>query len=374
MKNTFAFAVVLAFSVFSRAQVERVAISNSDSWIAIVGDSAASGAVTNPKLKPKISNLLPKVISFFTIGYDVVPKLKYIPQAERFNVTDPIDRATRITHSAVEYAEAMKSNETRALLRSGRASRVVDTPEYTFGYFVGRKMGVKGSDVVLVGQDGVRVDSIAKQFERLNVLQEPTLPPLIFVSFTANDLCDNGIFEESVEARAAKFEQEIRKQFSIVFKKHQPHRRTSRIVVLAPLDVVNVLTNPSLLEQVTDFQGLGKVKCKTLREGSLPKWNLSEAMRGALVGMCSSVLGSSAKDHSRIQKIRNVQTAFGEVWKKLIAEWQAGAAPRGFHFQYVESIRGLNFQAGDLGNDCFHPGIRAHQKIADEVLGFLKHN
>ncbi len=170
---------------------------------------------------------------------------------------------------------------------------------------------------------------------------------------------------------ALTFENEIRKQMALVFERHTPHPNGTRVAILAPLDVVNVITNPLLLAQITDLQGIGKTSCGSLRQPPTRSWVLSDFTRNQLQQMCSSVLKTQLGEESRKSKIFEVQTAFAEVWKKLASEWNAGQAPVGYHFDFIQSVRQIQFQTGDLGNDCFHPGIGAHQKIADEVLKFL---
>ncbi len=204
-----AMLVIFSFNLSAMAQYEPVRpvgsppiyISNPDHWMAIVGDSAATGAVSSPKLKPKLSNLLPKALRVLTIGGDVVPRLKYIPNPEKYNLSSPLERVSRPTYSAADYLDALADNNVAELNRNARAARVIDTPEYSFGYFVGRSLGIKGSDIVMTAQDGQRVDSIAKQFRRIYELYQSTLPPLILISFTANDLCDEGIFGDSTASR-----------------------------------------------------------------------------------------------------------------------------------------------------------------------------
>lgn len=330
------------------APSDSVHIENKDNWMAIVGDSGSTGAVASPRLKPTLE----KIGNYVLNADKSDPKIEDIPSPQNYGI-DKLDPMSRILDEPQE------------------AANKIDMIEYSWGYLTGRKLGMKANDIVMVSQDGTRVDSIAKQFARLKETNEPTLPPLILVSYNANDLCDEEVLRADVNERAARFQEEIRKQFEQVMSWAKAHPKGTRIVILAPIDIGNLLGNPQLLSQKIEFQGAGEITCMQLREGQVPQANFANDLRQKMLGMCKSVLDTKPSDRARVQQLIAVQSAFADVWKKMADELNKKYSGQGFHFEYLPNIRTIQFQAGDLANECFHPGIKAHEKIADEVLKFL---
>ncbi len=338
-------------------------ISDTNKWLAIVGDSGATGAVASPRLKPKLDDLG----KFIFDDSQSDARKEDIPSPEKYNITE--DRPAPLTRILFSNTE-IKAADPKQAAATERAAQKLDINQYSWGYLTGRKLGIKPADMVMVAQDGTRVDSIATQFQRIKDINSGNFPPLILVSFNANDLCDESVLTANIDELVGKYETTIKEQMEKALAGGKAHPNKTRIVVLAPLDVANVISHPALLGQKIDFQGRGQIECRSLREGNV-EGTLAAETRTKLLGMCKAVLDTKPDDAPRIKRISDLSAGFTTAWSKLVGEFNQKYSSLGFQFEFTDSVRKVNFEAGDLANECFHPGIKAHVKIADQVLSFL---
>lgn len=348
-------------------------ISRPAHWMAIVGDSGTTGAASNLNLEPTAWNLLGHGLSFFWNSRmtTTLPELSDYPHPERFGMAS-IQPMTRVLYSSREYEKAVKEGKVVDLNAGAKGSLAVDVQEHGNGYMVGRALGIEARDIVLTGQDGVRVTAIPEQFERIFEMKTETLPPLVLVSFTANDFCDEGAMSDDLTARAGRFA----KNLALAWEKSRPflkaHPLGTKIVVLPQLEVANVLANDDVLSQRVNFVGLGTITCRMVRENKEIEGFLAKKLSESLGGMCKSVLRTKPSDTARIERLRALQGAFNEAWRAQVENLNREHAGTGLEWRYLEGLRGLKFSAGDLANDCFHPGVAGHAKIAEFILRELK--
>ncbi len=318
-------------------------LSNPDHWLAIVGDSGVTGAASAPDLEPTVSSLI-----------------------DHLTEAPPVAALTRIFYAPQESVW---------LGLGAKLAQRLDVPEHSFAYTVGRALQVAAQDIVLVAQDGVRVDTIAMQFARIFALPTATLPPLVLVSFTANDLCDIRVFAHGPDEWAASYRVSLASAWDAAAPYLKPHPRGTRIAVLAPLDVINVVTNPEIMAQAVNIEGQGQVTCGKLRGGELKASGLSSWLVLRMLNlMCPSVTSTRPGDAPHLAHLRAVLAAFNNAWKAEIETLNARFQGRGLSWRYLEDVRDLKFTTGDVGHDCFHPSARGHAKIAEVVLRSLRDN
>lgn len=374
--------MVMVFSPLSPAQdllgpesrgprFAQMPLKNPSHWMAIVGDSGVTGAASDLRIEPNAWNLFGHVLTFALNSRMTanVPPLEDFPNPERFGI-DRVEPLTRVLYSPREFVEAKVKGDgyVRELNLAAKAALALDVAEHGAGYMIGRALKMSGRDIVLVGQDGKRVEAIPIQFERIFAMQTETLPPLVLVHFTANDFCDERIFSESVEARRSQFARSLGEAWAKTEPFLKPHPLGTRIVVFPPLEVANVLTNQRLLSQKVYLQGQGETSCRQIREGAALDGFKSAALVHALSKMCASVLRTRPSDSDRIQRIREIQRAFDGVWKTQIDRLNVQYAGLNLSWHYPDSARSLKGEAGDLANDCFHPGVRGHARYAEVLM------
>ena len=335
------------------------ALRDPDHWIAIVGDSGVTGAASDPELSANVFTLLGRMGA---IG---------LSQGVASALDVGAGTTNRILYSSRELREAADKGKTLELRTQALGAAAVDRVENAFGFTVARELGVNAGDVVVVGQDGKRVSSIPTQLERIYEVGTTTLPPLVLMSYTANDFCDLDVFEETVAQRQAAFEASLATAWERARPFLRAHPRGTDIVVLAPLEVANVLTNDDLLAQEIPLGVFGKVTCREMRESTFEDSMVANLIARKLTGMCPAVLGTRPGDTSRLQRLRDVQEAFNQTWKRRIAELNRAHAGEGLRWTYVEGTRAIEFGRGDVANECFHPSAQGHAKIAAEVMRAL---
>lgn len=321
-------------------------------WMAVVGDSSATGAAASPQFEAKWLSLLGNVA-------DMIKNIK----ADDLGPIEPLPAPLRVMYTEAEFEEAGKKGQKQDLNIESNLSQKVDTEQYSFGYLVGLKMGVPADNIVLTGQDGKTVSSMSTQFER--ILQVGVgLPPLVLVSYVANDFCGKEIFENPVEKFRQTYEAELRKQFEKIAALPSNGQPT-RVVILAPLDVANVLSNPQLLSQKIPFEG-GEISCQQLRDGQISGADAAQFMSKTLAGACDGVLGPSDNPAQRLAQLRALQDAQAAALQTTIAEFNARNLP--IKMEYAASVKNIPFEAGDLAHDCFHPGRVGADRIALHLL------
>jgi len=347
-------------------------LHNPSNWIGIIGDSGASGAASDPNILPVIGNLLGHIGTFLSTPRrtSAPAALSNFPNPQRFGIEEVLPMR-RIHYSQREFDEATKAGgiAVQKLNLAAKASLALDVMEHSFGYMVGRGLGIAAQDIVFVGEDGRNVSHIPIQMERFFELSTETLPPVILLSFTANDFCSRRALEETPAQRTATFIRNLDE----AWKKSapwlaRPHANGTQVIVLAQYNVAHVLTNPEILNQKVFFQGYGETTCRQLRSGEPgPSW-ASDKLKKTLDRMCPSVLETRLSDTARIQHLRAIQDLMNEAWIRKIAELNQTYAGKGVKWTYLEDIRRLPFGEGDVTNDCFHPSVRGYSKIADLIL------
>jgi len=354
----------------------REKLTNPDNWMVIIGDSGSTGASADPDLQPTLSSMWKKLnqVGGDSLMKHTVPPLSNIPNPARFNI-DKMEAMTRVIYSMDEFGEASKKGQTAELNLMNKGSLELNIQEYANGYMIGRALGIKSEDIVLVGEGGARVNSISTQIERIYEINTETLPPLVLTSFTANDFCNERIFSDPMGRLVSNFEESLATSWKESEDLMRAHPKGTRFVILAPFNVANVLTNEGLMQQKIKFEKLGEITCHKLRNGEtdgaggdfIAKALTSEVTK-RLSSMCPAVLKTKPTDKSRLDRIREIQVAFNEVWKKQIAKLNSQYNSKNIRFEYVEGTRNMQFGAGDAANDCFHPSVRGHAKVADYVL------
>lgn len=338
-------------------------ISNSKRWIGILGDSGVTGALASPRFTASLSNLGQFVID----DSQSDARKEDIPNAEKYNILE--DSPAPLTRIRFSQKERRETHDIQ-MQATERASEKIDVNQYSWAYLVGRKLGIPPSDMVMVAQDGTRVDALSEQFQRLKDFNANQLPPLILISFNANDLCDEKILNEPSAQVIERYAQTIREQMTKSLDGATAHPESTNVVVLAPFDITNAFSNPELLKQKIEFQGRGQVECRDLRVGQI-QGTLTRQTRDRILGMCNAVLETKPDDTERIRKLSELSQGFADAWARLVGEFNQTFGAKNIEFRFSDSTRRAQFQTGDLANDCFHPGARAHTKIADEVLAFL---
>lgn len=246
----------------------------------------------------------------------------------------------------------------------------MDVLENTFGYVVGRGLGMNAQDIVFLGEDGARVSKISQQLARLQDVRSETLPPYVLVHLSGNDLCEPGALTDEIPARAAAFRAKLNEEWSKVLASAKAHRLSTEVIILDSPDVRDAFTNEQLLNQKVPFGiwGQSEVSCQQMRAGTMPTSLLAGTVATILQKVCPSIASTKPSDTARIERLQKVQDAYRQQWREVAAE--LNQKQKGIHFRFLSPSAEEKFvpQAGDMANDCFHPSVIGHARAAGSLL------
>ena len=346
----------------------RKGISDQEPWVGLVGDSGITGAASSSDIQPNWLNLL-SLVSSFALESKMTVQIAHasrVPHAGQFGLYGDLEPLVRVVYSMEEFEAARSKGELTKINLEAKASLRLDIPEYSFGYLTARAMGVPANRVVLVAQDGKTVSTIFRQMKRFGEVSD-TLPSHIFVSYSANDICGDELNMPLADFETG-FRHTLRQQLDLVTQNLKPHPTLgTRVIVMAPLDVVQLLTNRDLFNQEIRLEGNQNATCGDIRLNADSQSSLQKEMKKTLKGMCRSILSIHPSDKSQIARLSLVQDRQISIWKSVLREYQID----GWTFEFNDRTRRPIFESGDLANDCFHPGPGAHSKIALELLKSL---
>lgn len=185
---------------------------------------------------------------------------------------------------------------------------------------------------------------------------------MILVSFTGNDICS--VRNLTPDGRALS-EEGLRKsdevRDTLVRELRSGIERNSaegaRIVILGAAAVLELLTNPSILNHETpvagkDEAGRGRT-CRELRTGAFPLLNQ----------MCPLILNTRPEDRAKLALIGELYAAVVAGQKAAVDVLRAEFAARGVTLEFNDSFRDVKFAEGDVSDDCFHPSAEGHRRL-----------
>lgn len=337
-------------------------VVKEDRWLAVLGDSSVTGAAAHPALQANFWSLFGDAVGLITQDREsqtLPPHISHYIAPEHYRITQP-DPPTRLFYTQRDLGWLWPVGRNL----EAKAAMKLDTEEYTFGYLLGRRWGVPPNKIVIAGRDGAMINSLGSQVQRLLDVA-PVLPPVMLISFVANELCDPLAFNMAPAEFSAAYGKMLRVQLQYLAKL-PPHPEGTRIVFLAPLDLANILTNPSLMSQPVSLQG-DSTTCGQLREDKGVSSRLTRLMQKILINECPAVFSSAQNVQERLARIKDLQAGQIQKLTEEIALFNQTAPPN-LRMMLGNSVRSINFQTGDLAGDCFHPSLAGHTRIANALL------
>ncbi len=373
----------------SKALKSRVMLSSdtyeiwSDKQIGIIGDSVATGAVADPRISGNTVKLFGKALSiladlFSGVGAsDTRGDSKIYSSAKEFGISENAPSfLSRIFYAYNELEDDKITLEQRG---AAIASQKLDLEEYSFGYMVGRALNYMPQDILLAGQDGTRISSLRQQLRRLLVASGKNLPEKIIVSYNANDMCTESIFTDNLEQIYLDYYNTYKEELLGIKGEFTASADKTKVYILAPLDVTQVLTSKSILSKQVELNDSPQTSCKNLRRAmvgdkqvmGLTGIDLAEAfdfdLIEALSGMCASVQKTKLNDGQRIYRLQTVYNKILKAQEQAVLDASA-QMPSDIELIYVPETVKIQFTAEDVANDCFHPSVYGQEKIARTVL------
>ena len=370
--------------------------------MAIIGDSISTGGGSHPEIAFDFK----KIWRILLGEVDVHSRQRVPDQVHRFVPISSLDQRPQILWpSSREYRGAgnwLTWNLLRAL-----SGQYLNSEELSWGYLLGRKLGVAGHGIYIAANNGARVRDIPDQIDRILKATDGVVPPVVMVFFTGNDLCGPSW---SAVTSSSDFGSQLQRGLTYLTRYGKPHPGGSNVLVLSYLGVTQILTKPSILQKPLTAFG-EETTCKELRFRSYRPKDLQKALSGAPPASiyfsnilppnpaisCPTVNGLHAfaydevgpftgfgkKDRSQIiqgqvnktvdkyvaelsTKIRSYQSTSAQVVRNLESQ-----RINGFRFFYVPQTAEIELIADDIGQDCFHLSRLGQLKVAKAVYSGL---
>lgn len=319
-----------------------VPIFEKNHWVAIVGDSSVTGAVSNSAMRADWKSILK---TFAQALSQEGPKIGRAFYSETEMIEKPIWRLNL-----------------KALV-----SRTWDAEELSFAVLYARSLGYADDEILMAAEDGAKIEALKVQMRRVYEAGKGKLPPLVLVSFVANDFCDPSFLSLNNEQFLEAYRAEIRTSFKII-EKMQTSETKTKVLFLAPLDLKNILENKVLLSQIVPLEE-DEVSCERLRKKDENEGLSKSFLKELLIGECMTLL-DPVKQSQNSDRFKFLQSRQLGILKDEIRKFNVSNKDISIH--YVEQVRKIPFQRGDLANDCFHPSESGHRRIAEWMKSLEK--
>lgn len=312
----------------------------SKETLGVVGDSLAIGSMASDYLTPDLFALLYSGIEGLALGWDLT-----LPEQ-----TDD-QKVIRLLNSSIKQYQAS----------------LTDCEECSFGYEVGKALGIPASNMFFVAEQGTRVDSMAQQLE---LLAKPLgyLPEFVIVSYTANDICHTANAEITPQQKHQEYKTKILAQMDLALGKVKPSPKGTEFVFIASADVINVLQNESILNKKISYYFPGdpsdSITCRDLR---------TQTLQGGkyMANMCPYILGTNLNQVERIHHIDALHSAVVTAQKDAVTALSIKPKDN-IRYVFIDDILDVEFTADDISSDCFHPSQKGQSKIADAIIKRIK--
>lgn len=339
------------------------------------GDSATTGATSNPRLKLNAGDIVRALGS--NLIFETI-----------FGVSDPPSWRPR---EADAFIEDFSEGDQIALLQRERPLALMprhwdfprDQPSdpgpvkllnslaHTWSNLLLAHLGYESSQGVMIAQDGQPSSKLVDQVRRFHEIQEVQDRKLnVFLQFTGNDLCGKGALRKTLDEIESEITQNyLRGLYDLAEKSGD---KILEINILPFLDLSQIFTNQSLLEQKVEVQGT-QMSCKEFREGSFPvnrtfvldKHLAREMLIPLFKNTCPNFMPFVELSESQVMDMKSkINAARRAQIRAAETFFKSTSIPT----YYISSLENLKFESGDLGADCFHPGLQLHSKIANEIF------
>lgn len=323
--------------------------------LAILGDSGTTGVLNGGQVQATAESL--ESLAGAVLREDFQP------------------RRNRVFYSTYDYDQSFWWR--RYYLKwVARAGAQMDAPDSAFGFRLGHFLGLSPDDMLLVGQDGQKIEALPEQFRRLGEVSKH-LPPLVLISFTANDFCHPDFLKLSETQTHEHFETQLSRAWEASRDFLKPHPQGTRILVLAPFEILNLLNNPDVLSTQIKLEGRERATCENLLQApgkfSVKSWFVHRTLNA----VCPTVTrvrqnrGLAAADEG-LKKLEKIQEVLNKAWEAQIQTLQRSVVAPDLRFEYIKSTREIAFTKGDVASDCFHPSATGHEKIARALQSYLE--
>lgn len=368
--------------------------------VGILGDGLSTGVAAHPALTYDYNELW-KVMS----GERSITPLSH-PLLDSFDVKDkPLP--PQVLWSGLREFDG-ESNWVLSHLTRGFAKLFLDTPQYSWGYLVARKLGADPSHIYVAAEEGAKVANFTRQVDRLIDHLGGKTPELIFAFFSGNDLCAGNMRGVTM---SEDFGDSILKGLQYIARNATPSEAGTRVYLPHFLSLTQLLTKPSIINHEVMAHG-EKMTCHNLRmQGFQPSspvtiqdlpfegLYLSTLLPPNPAVNCPTLFSQSLiaerelgfftqfnpeKKKKEVEKIvtdyvseianhiRNYRRHTSDAVRKATDWVRANYPNKNITFHVLEGTGRLEFEGQDIASNCQHLSLEGQTKIAQAVLDELR--
>ncbi len=346
--------------------------------LAVLGDSISTGAAANPKVEFDSRSLWDVFTgrSRIELTSDLFPE-QFRKLAKDAGGPDLVLPSIRENDAGSGW---LWHNTMQAL-----SSATIDEHRLSYGYFVGRSLGLPTRDILLAGENGARSQRAWVHASRLIGSRKKDLPSRIIMFYSGNDLCAQSY--EDISSAQDYGDGLLTGMKYLVLNGHVSPRGT-RIFLPAFLPVTTLMHEQSILDRKIRLHG-DEVTCREAREklfsAKTPKNLESDDPRLQIfsaifppspVLLCPTLFSPAAQDSARQTLLANRIRAYRDAQKKAVQdfnEWRGQAHPaKAFEAVYLDGPEQIRFEGADVAGDCFHLSAEGQGKVASAILPGLK--
>lgn len=346
--------------------------------VAVLGDSSSTGAAANPALEFD-SELLWQIFEG-TRHLEVKPE--FFPRTLKLVSSDE-KGPTRVGPSVREN-DAGSGWLWQNLIQTV-ASRTVEEHRLSYGYFLGRSLGIEPQNILLAGENGATTRRAWIHASRLLSARNRDLPSRIILFYTGNDLCAQSF---DLITSAEDYGASLLKAMKYLVVNGHVAARGTKIYLPAFLPVTALLHEPSIVNQKIRVHGQ-EMTCREAREKLFaPAANRYPNKEATLfqifkdfippspVLLCPTLFSPQAQDSARQSLLANRIRAYREAQQRAVEdfnEWRGRKHPaKAFEAIYLAGTEQIKFGGGDVAGDCFHLSANGQAKVAEAILKDLK--
>ena len=343
--------------------------------IAILGDSIGTGAISHPNLRFEQKQLEHILSGKTSIQPDANAVAWIRDQGIPFE-KDPEARPSYLFPTSREFQGGPEWLFMHYWLQMSRL--FVNTEKYSWGYFIGRALGVPGKNIYIAAENGAKARSAVNQARRVLNIDRGHLPEMIFMFYTGNDICGPNI---GAITDPEDFKNQLEDGIEIILKHGIPHAKGTQIILVDPLAALQLVQSDFVLEKKVLAHNKN-MTCKELQTTDLPR-SYSPNMDGSdsnafllslLVPKSPTVFCPNmfqAKNSNLLKEQRillaNHLRQYRQSISSIVSKYSQGNLS-GFIFSHINQTGQIIFSGNEIAEDCFHLSYKGQLKVAQVIL------
>jgi lysophospholipase L1-like esterase len=366
------------FVLFSMSQGRSFAFEG----LAVLGDSSSTAAGSHPRLEFDSKNLW----QVFNGTLDLSVSKSMVPEAFRDSLEDSPLPPQRLGPSRRENDGG--SGWIWHQVSQSIASRTIEAHTLSYGYLLGRKLGISPPNILIGGENGTTSRHAWIHAARLVDVREGELPAKVMFFYTGNDLC---AVNTARMTDAETYGDYLLKGMKYLALNGHVSARGTKIFIPGFLTVTSLLHEPSIMQKKIRLHG-EEVTCQEARDRFFERKTkagatqqditdprylyFSQVMPPSPVQFCHTLFGRGATDSAHLSFLANRIRAYREAQKTVVDAfnvWRGKTLPsKAIDAVYVAATESLTFEARDVGPDCFHLSAEGQAKVAQALVPALR--